>query len=450
MKKILNIMLLLAATALFSACRYEVDDAFDKSSAERASAAIENDFKVLTSVPNGWIMRYYGTTGYGGYNVYAKFNTDNTVTVQSEFFRPDENGDGLTTATSHFKVEQSAGVILSFDEYNPIFHYFSDPLNPDGIGAEGIGMGGDLEFRIVSATANEVVMTGKKHDARIVMVPAPDDFDWDAYVAQVDAVEKSYEFQQYGFVVDTDTIPVEVAYRCFYLTMKNEAGEPTEVDVPYTVVPEGLLFYKPIELGGKTVTGIKYVEDYDREDIEWSSFEEGIVRMIPVTPPLNQQFVDGRWFFSWSNLGEFALPYFNQAKDKLKAEDSEDPKGERFYYCYIGLDSRDKFGFAFASQGIQTKKSFIGSAYMNYELDGEDTIKLWFSDSYADDGKVYFINTGLKVIKPVFGTDSKSPRTFKLKADNVHNPKTITMTDVDEPTNVITLSSRTVYYPDEK
>ena len=32
----------------------------------------------------------------------------------------------------------SASIVLSFDEYNKVIHFFSDPANPDGIGDNGI------------------------------------------------------------------------------------------------------------------------------------------------------------------------------------------------------------------------------------------------------------------------------------------------------------------------
>ncbi|MER8353197.1 DUF4302 domain-containing protein, partial [Acinetobacter baumannii] len=84
---------------------------------------------VLTSAENGWLMKYYpkANTKYGGYNLLLKFGTDGNVTAMSDALGAD------TKATSHYKLEQSASIVLSFDAYNKVIHFFSDPANPAGI-----------------------------------------------------------------------------------------------------------------------------------------------------------------------------------------------------------------------------------------------------------------------------------------------------------------------------
>ena len=151
MKKF-NIFLVL--TLLLSACTYRIDDVFDQSSAIRVREEIARTGEILAGAQNGWVMEYYAATKYGGYNILCKFNEDNTVAVQSEIF-------GEKVVTSHYKVDQSQGVVLSFDEYNEIFHYFSTPANPDGIGTNGEGMLGDFEFRVLSVSAEEILLEGK-------------------------------------------------------------------------------------------------------------------------------------------------------------------------------------------------------------------------------------------------------------------------------------------------
>ena len=117
MKKLVsNIWLITALVLGFVACTSEVDDVYDKPVSERVSDVIKNDMAILTSAQNGWVMYMYGDLVYGGYNVLCKFNDDHTVTVASEIAASD------AMVTSHFKLIQSAGVVLSFDEYNEIFN----------------------------------------------------------------------------------------------------------------------------------------------------------------------------------------------------------------------------------------------------------------------------------------------------------------------------------------
>ena len=158
MKRIFNLLLCATIAIAYTSCKNEVDDVFDKSSALRMETALKEYNTTLQSPANGWRMEYYGGLEYGGYTMFLKFNPDNTVTVSNEIYGGDQS------ATTHYKLEQSAGVVLSFDEYNKIFHFFSDPANPLGIGTNGKGMEGDLEFRMQTVRADSVIMTGKIKD----------------------------------------------------------------------------------------------------------------------------------------------------------------------------------------------------------------------------------------------------------------------------------------------
>ena len=118
-----------AAVLLAAACSPEEDDIFSDSSANRADAAIAADMQVLTGAANGWLMEYYPEASqmYGGYNILLSFSEDGRVTVAGDIVT-----DPTATATSLFSVKQSAGIVLSFDTYNEIFHFFSDPGNSNG------------------------------------------------------------------------------------------------------------------------------------------------------------------------------------------------------------------------------------------------------------------------------------------------------------------------------
>ena len=94
MKRISYILLSFAALLLTASCTNEVDDLFEKSSAQRIQEAITTDQQILESASNGWVAHYYADTRYGGYNLYLKFK-DDQVTIGNELF-----GDSLQT--SHY------------------------------------------------------------------------------------------------------------------------------------------------------------------------------------------------------------------------------------------------------------------------------------------------------------------------------------------------------------
>ena len=230
MKKIINMLLLLAATTIYTGCTPEVEDAFPQTSAQRAIDVVQSTKTTLQSSPTGWLMRMYGDLDFGGYNVLCKFEGDN-VTVMSDIYGSEEK------VTSHYKVDQSAGIILSFDEYNKIMHFFSEPSNPAGWGLNGKGFLGDLEFRVLKATTDSVIMIGKKHYNRIVMTPAPE--DWSGYLKKVEDMENFISSANYTLKVGDKVFPTKNSYRHFEAT-DTATGKTT--DLPYIVTDKGVEF----------------------------------------------------------------------------------------------------------------------------------------------------------------------------------------------------------------
>ena len=141
MKYIKSLLFALATMMTVSSCVSEVDDSFDKPSSQRIEEAMAADKAVLVNQTNGWVLKMYGNLDFGGYNILLKFNEDNTLRVVSEAYYGDGIGsanygqsDTYEVETSHYKFEQSAGVILSFDQYSKNIHFFSQPDNPAGLG----------------------------------------------------------------------------------------------------------------------------------------------------------------------------------------------------------------------------------------------------------------------------------------------------------------------------
>jgi hypothetical protein len=160
MKHIIKFLFLALWIALFTGCNSQEENLFGDSSANRISATLNANKVILCAPVNGWIMEYYpsATQQYGGYNIWVNFSSDGSVSAMSEIY-----GTGINSISS-YSLKQSDGPILSFDTYNQVMHYFSDPANPDKIGKNGKGMEGDFEFTILSAKANEVILKGKHSD----------------------------------------------------------------------------------------------------------------------------------------------------------------------------------------------------------------------------------------------------------------------------------------------
>lgn len=421
MKKILNILMILALTVVYTSCSNEVDDVFDKSSALRMQEALKNYKTILTTPANGWLMEYYGNTDYGGYNMFVKFSDNDMVEVANEVY-----GAGKT-ATSHYKLEQSGGVILSFDEFNEVFHFFSDPDNILEIGDKGKGMEGDLEFRIISATADSIVMTGKKHGSKIVMTPVQTDTDWNTYLEKVNQAEADMSFASYFFVVGDQSIEVKNSYHTLTFSYTNEMGELIDVEAPYILRTDGYHLYEPVTILGKTITDFTYKggEDYLFTTNDADAIMKGYVM------PLSEAFLTGNWYISYANMCDAMKGYWDFAAPGHLAKE-----GETIGYAYYS--SGDLYvrsgnywsGFDMAPEALsdtQVKLTLTGWAGSSTQQGNAS----YYWSSRSDDGTYYF----RYFILPL-------PGTYNMEANDVRNPTMIKLTDVDDPTYYYVLTKQ--------
>ena len=250
MKKLYNICFLLALMA-FVACSPEEDDLFDQSAAARIDAAIKEDLAVLRGATNGWVLEYYPSKSkmFGGFTMLVSFNEDGTSNVSCDLFTADK------VVKSQYEVKQSTGVMLTFDTYNEIFHFFSEPSNFLGIGETGDGMAGDYEFLILECSPQKVVLKGKKTGNEMVMTPLAADKTWSDYMKDVKAV--TFEaFQALYDVKVGENIEYAVTQKYHVFVLTNKDG--SEKNFPFVYTPEGIKFNEPISIGSQLVQELKW------------------------------------------------------------------------------------------------------------------------------------------------------------------------------------------------
>lgn len=434
MKRFLYILMAVCMCCL-TACTPEEDEIFGQTSAQRVNEKIAENLAILTGAPNGWLMEYYPSKAqsYGGYNVLVKFTEDGKATVAADIVN-----SPAATSTSTFRLKEQAGPTLTFDTLNEIFHIFSDPNNSLGIGSVGLGMEGDFEFNIMSATPEEVVMRGTKTENTIVMTPMPEDVSWESYLTQIQQIETaSNEYSLYKITLDGVEYSLSRTYRTLSVTHVEDGENVTEI-FSYIQTPDSWKFYSPLTLGDKTFGELIYDEStgcYGAPD--------GAFVMENVVPPLNQAFVEGLWYVAYSQLGSYAQRYFDMVKT-LYATDSN-LTGEELYFLAMGTDG-GYFGVHFGSAVMAAGSYYAGKLYYNYLFEGDDVITMQFAMS-GDSNGVFYHNVGFHYLLIPFGYSS--PVTFKVTADNAGSPTVITLTDQDNPSNVITLTKEPVYFPFE-
>lgn len=429
MKKIYNILFTLIAVLSFTSCSNDIDEVFDKPSAERVNDAIAEYKTVLTSAENGWLMKYYpkANTKYGGYNLLLKFGTDGNVTAMSDALGAD------TKATSHYKLEQSASIVLSFDEYNKVIHFFSDPANPDGIGDNGKGMEGDLEFRVLTATADSVVMLGKKRGTKIVMTPMAKDADWTEIINHIDDLEQEMQFPKYTCEVNDVKYVATTSYRTITFTSSNaEEGSTTE---PYIVTDKGIEFYEPITLNGVTVKGFNYKggDNYEFESTD------AAVKMLGVVPPISEQVISGDWFFSVANMGSYTQAYWNAGNEEVSK-----------YYspCYYAAFTTSAFDGYVGHWGILFNVAGYGSFIdITPTIVDDDHISFAYPGKFGANGQFFYGRGQLYMIYALTGDEgthaANVAKTYKveLMQGTTKQPSSIKLTDESNPNNWFVLTT---------
>ena len=422
MKKLYKMLYMAAAVLLAAACTPEEDDIFSDSSANRADAAIEADMQVLTGAANGWLMEYYPEMSqtYGGYNILLSFSEDGHVTVAGDIV-----SDPTATATSLFSVKQSAGIVLSFDTYNEIFHFFSDPGNSQG-GGNAYGLEGDYDFLILEATPQQVKLKGKKSGSYAVLTPM--EGDWATYIQEIQAAESAMLAAQYNITDGTNSATASVNYRNMTINYM-EGEEALSMPAPFIVTLTGIKFYEPITLWGQTISGFTY----DFANDSFTANEQANITMKREIPPINQTFINGNWFMTYESMGSFAQAAYARLQPALEANDIQ------WEFIFLGDMLLGEFGFNI----VDNTTSATVFPY-DYQLVGEDQVILYWNGMGAGNATLYYSQLGISPVLDVFG--NYAPRTFTITTDDPEAPTYVTLTDNSEPSNVITMYAAQVEF----
>lgn len=98
------------------------------------------------------------------------------------------------------------GPVLSFDTYNEIFHFFSDPAIP---GLPGLGYEGDYEFIFMGQENNELILKGKKTGNTFRMHPLSKNQSWEQTLNDLKSIIRTItppDYYGYGLTVENTEI----------------------------------------------------------------------------------------------------------------------------------------------------------------------------------------------------------------------------------------------------
>ena len=261
MKKTYCILLL--AAAVFAGCNRDEKSLFDKSAAERAVEAVTNAQEALVAAPYGWEMLYFANTESRGYHMLLKFQKNGGVAITAK--NDLTTGNKIVTDNeSVWEVVSDYGPVLSFNTYNTVLHAWADPQ------ADGDGYLGDYEFLILSTTADEIQLKGKKHAAYSVLRRLTEEVSAADYFAAVEAMDAQITGKGNLLLLKQNNSAYTLhnsAEGIFYLTEKNAVVNTEELDIyPFISTRTGI----------HAMVG--FLDDYEDRECRDFVLENGVLK----------------------------------------------------------------------------------------------------------------------------------------------------------------------------
>lgn len=210
----------LAAFTLTGCSRFEEDDLFDESAAQRITSFNKDLQSRLCEQSEddkyGWVMQYYVAGNedldFEGFNLFARFYDNGKVKMASNHrFLRNGNANKYTESTSVYEVLREEGPVLAFNSWNDILTVFVDPIDPasapSNIVKDGEGMGGDQNLTFQGYDGDNILFHGQRHFGAVRFVPC--DRPWETYISDTETT-KNYitnsTITSYYVISGTDTL----------------------------------------------------------------------------------------------------------------------------------------------------------------------------------------------------------------------------------------------------
>ena len=431
MKKYLFLILTICMT--LCSCQQKEELVFGQKPAERMDEEMARVKEVLAQPRNGWLMEYYPSADrtYGGFNVLVKFAQDGKVTFASEKTGAD------VTATSEYELTQSAGCVISFNTYNQVFHAFSTPEEANG-GGKGEGFGGDFEFVALKATADEVVLKGRKTGSKARLIPLTPAITWQEYLTaikeQIAFVNNYYRLQYHlnGKVYEARMTGKHMAVYDF----DTDGAWQVTQNTPFIITMTGVKFYEPLTMDGVSIEGLVF-DPLKGDEGAWVASNNVDAQFYPSYPSVNELIITSRWYFACADMSEKARELWTPAEQAMAAV------GDKLLYCnteWVTDFLSNDLAFSF-----RCTKHGSGYLCLSYELIGDDQISLIFSKQGSSEGSEHYKNFKFNYIITMLGNVEK--RTFTITPDDHKNPKRLKFVDNNDPDMWFVLHREPVYYP---
>lgn len=355
---------LVACTAVFTAvsCKYEEEELFDSSAADRLNEASDKYSEYLTGSSDGWAFEYFVQPETDadvyvngvGYLMLAQFGKDKSVRVgMSNNFTSKKYDED----TSSWEIINDMGAVLSFNTYNRMLHTFSIPEPvADGIDV-GKGMLGDYEFVIVDTheSGDYIILKGKKHKAYSRLTRLSPGTNFEEYIKDV---------QTFQNIILPNTAPnhlvATIGETQYYFIMPSKGGElglskiwPAGTDSTFTQEFNPLLTTRMV-VGSDTTYHVRFrdpIKGSDNQSAQEFVYNAATQSLVSVD---NEAF---------TIVGDVPASFFDEAwNQKAKFQIRPNTKASDKISDLINSLTAEYKNIKYTLQGVQIQKNNDGAS----------------------------------------------------------------------------------------
>lgn len=258
-----TLIYLMSFLLMAASCSRVEDSLFDESAAVRLNKSVNEITDILMAADNGWIMEYFPNEDSPGVVYVVDFISGKEATMAT--INP--YVANYKEANGYWRIISDMGPVLTFDTYNEIFHIYADPVDPSSGKSDGVGLGGDYEFLIVSATEEEVQIKGKKNGVLSLLRKMEKDVDWEDYLTAVKDKSQTIfgtNFTPLELIVDDKLIlSLKNGGEAHVFTATPAGGNEIDdaYELPFMVTDYGICLTTPFMLNEKAIRNFALSED---------------------------------------------------------------------------------------------------------------------------------------------------------------------------------------------
>lgn len=408
MKKVINTLVIMAICLGIHSCVSEEKDIFDQSAAIRLQEKIKEYTELLESSEYGWTMEYYPETdlSLGGFRYFCVFK-DGQVTMTSEVGT--SNYPVGSEVVSLYRFIGDQGPVLTFDSYNEIFHYFSEPAGK----TDTDGFAGDYEFVAMKAEGDEIRFKGKKHGniMRMTRLTKPAA----TYLEELLEVKENLAVSRARILVGRKEHKIIMLERQMMVD---------GITVPFVYTDKGFKLYKPVKID--EVLFQEFTLDSDEKGLSEITADVHIPYPTPVELAC---YARAQWYFNLTSAEETCpelLAMFIALKADLLAN-----RLERLNDIYMGYSLKypesdpNPFVFAFKTTLIFWPTEMIHGC--EFEASNIDEVYI-----VKKEPGLYYQGDYIARFDPIVNLISNNSP-YELELDNEDNPSSVKYTSSKNP-----------------